>query len=211
MKKLVLAFALILAAGVGIVSCNNGPYDAQPDVDYGSAQNPLSPDSGTAQVYLGSMEAVINSRSLVFSPAIHFIDSVEGYNFIARVKDDSIFRRTLRMRILPYEGAKTYDESADTFSQLQVSFTMLDTSRVDLAGRDIFKTYTASYSQGLGYAIVNIEGEEGGHIRGNLNCKLHRSSPEEVIEDTISFQSSNFYFEKVPFPVPGDYIDLLRD
>lgn len=209
MKKLLLAFTTILAAGIGIVSCNNGPYDAKPDVDLSGAQNPASSDSGTAQVYLGSLETVLNNKSLVFSPAFYFIDEMDTYHFIARVKDDSIFRRTLRIEINPYDGVRTYEVAVDTDIFLDVNFTMLDTSRVDLAGRDIFKTYSASYRDGFGYAIINFEGDEGGHIRGNLNCKLHRSDPEKVLEDTVSMQFSPFYFEKVPFPVPGEYIDYL--
>jgi hypothetical protein len=210
MKKLVIAFALISVVCTAIFSCNNGPYDAHPDADLGSALNPLSPDSGGTSVYLGSMEATINDKKLLFAPAFYFTDSVGIVRMIARVKNDSIFHRTLRISFATMPTKKTYEVHADTIDP-QVSLVMLDTSRVDLAGRKIYKTYKANTNDGVGYSVVHIAGDEGGNLRGHYFGKLHRTLPEKQYGDTLNISFSPFYFKKVPFPVPGEYIEYLMN
>jgi len=208
MRKLLIASALTFVATMALFACNNGAYDAHPDNDYSAGLNPISPDSGGVSVYLGSMEAVINNKKLLFAPAFYYIDTVGIYHLVARVKYDSIFNRTLRITFAKYDGKKEYPVSADTTNP-NVSFVMLDTSRVDLAGRKIFKTYTANTNDGVGYAMVNIKGDEGGHLRGHFFGKLHRFLPEKKYEDTLNIELSPFYFEKVGFPVPAQYIPYL--
>lgn len=210
MKKLLLATALFGLAGLTLYSCNNGAYDANPDSDLSAALNPLDPDSGSVNIYLGSMETVLNNKKLVFAPAFYFIDTFGVYNLIARVKDDSIFHRTLRISFTSYQGVKDYNVTADTVNP-QVNFVMLDTSRVDKAGRKIYKTYTANTNKSVGYASFNVVGDEGGNFRGNFYGRLHRVLPEEQFEDTATFEFGPFYFKQVPFPVPAEYIEFLHN
>lgn len=209
MKKFLIGTALILGAAVALYSCNNGPYDAHPDTDYSSGLNPLDPNSG-ANVYLGSIESRINNKKLLFAPAFYYVDTNSVTHFVARVKDDSIFHRTLRISFADgtFNGVDTYYVTADTFMP-QINFVMLDTSRVDLAGRKIYKTYTANTAKGVGYSTFNIIGNEGGNMRGYMFGKFYRILPEENFEDTISMEFSNFYFEKINFPVPAEYIQYL--
>lgn len=211
MKKLLLVFALIIVVSVAMFSCNNGAYDARPDVDYSSALNPASPDSGGTSIYLGTMHAVINSKKYVLSPAFYYIEE-DGVTMrlIARINNDSLFHRTLRITFFGYDGVKTYDVT-DVSSNPKVDFVMLDTSRVDKAGRKIYNTYTANTGGGLGYASVNILGEEGGHYRGNFYGRMHRVLPEKNDADTVKFDFSEFYFEKVAFPVPDEYKIYLQN
>lgn len=208
MRKLFLASALIAVAGITLYSCSNGAYDAHPDTDYNAAQNHIDADSGEVQVYLGSMEATVNNKRLNFAPAFYFIDTNGFYNLIARVIDDTVFHRTLRIQFTVFEGPRMYDVNAGTPTPI-VNFVMLDTSRVDLAGRKIYKTYTANTNESVGYAGINIEGEEGGNLRGSFYGKMYRVMPEKQYQDTIRFDYSPFYFEKVPFPVPDEYAEYL--
>lgn len=209
MKKLLVGTALILVAAAALYSCNNGPYDAHPDNDYSAALNPLDPTSG-ANVYLGSIESRINDKSLLFAPAFYYVDTNAVTHFVARVKNDSIFRRTIRISFADgfFNGVDTYNVTADTFMPV-VNFVMLDTSRVDLAGRKIFKTYTANTHDGFGYAMFNVVGNEGGNMRGYMYGKFYRVMPEKNFNDTISMEFSNFYFEKINFPVPPEYVQYL--
>lgn len=208
MRKLLIASALTIASAMAIISCNNGPYDAHPDTDYSSGLNPASPDSGGVNVYLGSMEARINNKKLLLAPAFYYEDTLGFTRIIARVKNDSIFHRTLRITFSKFDGKKEYSVTADTTNP-NVSFVMLDTSRLDLAGRKVYKTYTANTNEALGYATVNVQGNEGGHLRGYFFGKLYRILPEKKYDDTISIEFSPFYFEKVAFPVPAQYIQYL--
>lgn len=209
MKKFLIGTALILGAAVALYSCNNGPYDAHPDADYGSGLNPVNPTSGV-DVYLGSIEGRVNDKKMLFAPAFYYVDTNNLTHFVARVKDDSIFHRTLRITFGEgyFNGVDTYYVTADTFNP-QVNFVMLDTSQVDLAGRKIYKTYTANTNEGWGYSTFNIIGNEGGNMRGYLFGKLYRVLPEKNFNDTISIEYSNFYFRKVNFPVPAEYVQYL--
>jgi len=209
MKKFLIGTALILGAAVALYSCNNGPYDAHPDNDYGSGLNPLDPTTGV-DVYLGSIESRINGKKLLFAPAFYYVDTNSVTHFVARVKDDSIFHRTIRIAFPEgtFNEVDTYEVNADDVSPI-VNFVMLDTSRVDLAGRKIYKTYTANTNEGVGYTMFNILGKEGGNMRGYMFGKLYRTIPEKNFADTISMEFSNFYFEKVNFPVSAEYIQYL--
>ncbi|MCB9046619.1 MAG: hypothetical protein H6550_10860 [Chitinophagales bacterium] len=210
MKKLLIASALILGASMAMFSCNNGAYDANPNVDDGAALNPLSPDSGGVSVYLGSMEGVLNNRKLVYAPAFYYVDTAGNTQIIARVKDDSIFHRTLRVTFAPYSGIDTYSVTAGDMNP-RVNFVKLDTSRVDLAGRKIYNTYTANTGDKLGYATINIIGEEGGNYRGYLFGKLYRVLPEKQFADTMSLEYTEFYFRKLNWPLPPEYLQYLAN
>ena len=193
---------------MAIFSCNNGPYDAQPQVDNGSGLNPLSPDSGGVSVYLGSMEGTVNNKKLVFAPAFYYVDESGFTQIIARVKDDSLFHRTLRVTFFNFAGKNEYNVTADTINP-RFNFVKLDTSRVDLAGRKIYNTYTANTADAVGYATINVTGDEGGNYRGYLFGRLHRIMPEKQLADTVSIEYTEFYFKKVAFPLPAEYIQYL--
>lgn len=211
MKKLLIASTLILGATLAMFSCNNGPYDAQPSVDNSSGLNPISGDTSGVSVFLGSLEGTVNNKKLLFAPAFYYTDENGYKQFVARVKDDSIFHRTLRMT---FKGLDVIDspfrvnaETADPY----VSFVMLDTSRVDLAGRKIYKTYAANTGDAVGYATIQFLGEEGDNYRGYMFGRYHRVLPEKQLADTITMEYSQFYFRKVDFPVPDEYKEYLSN
>lgn len=210
MKKVIVVSALFAAVCTTIFSCNNGPYDANPDIDLGSALNPLSGDTAGTNVYIGSMEGRVNNKATIFAPAFYYADSLGIVRIVARIKNDSVFHRTLRISFAAQPEKKTYDVSADTANPV-VNFVMLDTSRVDLAGRKIYKTYTANTADGVGYTQIKFTGDEGGHLRGYMFGKLYHFLPEKKFSDTISIEFSNFYFRKVNFPVPAEYKEYLLD
>lgn len=209
MKKLLLVFTLITVASVAMYSCNNGAYDARPDTDLSAGLNPTDPDSGEVSVYLGTMHATINNKKVIFSPAFYYVEEDGVTNkLIARVKDDSIFHRTLRITFTSYDGVKEYEVTPSSANPI-VNFVQLDTSRVDKAGRDIFNTYTVNTNDGFGYGSVNITGDEGGNYRGFFYARMHRIQPEKEYADTVKFDYSEFYFEKQPFPLPENYVKYL--
>lgn len=200
MKKLVFATIFSFAAVAAVVSCNNGPYDAHPDTDLSSGLNPVKPDSGGVNVYLGTMEAFVNNRTTLFSPAFYYIDDEGKYNMVARVKDDTVFERTLRMKFFDkYNGVDSYRINVDS-TYPAITFTMVDTSRVDGGGRKVYNSYGVIEPEDYGGAIVI--GEEGGNIRGTFYGRLSRFAPEELPSDTVNISAGEFYFQKYPFPLP---------
>lgn len=200
MKNVVLASVLILMASMTIFSCNNGAYDAHPDTDLSSALNPESPDSGGVNLYLGSMEGRVNSRKYVFTPAFYYIDDAGVYRFVARVKDDTLFNRTLRFSISNYNGVDTYKANADSQDPI-MTFSMYDSMKRDPQGRRIVKTYTVNTNAGRGYTDIYIDGEEGGNMRGRMYGTLYLVQPTVNLQDTISFGLTHFYFKKENFPL----------
>lgn len=209
MRKLLIASALTIAVIGTIYSCSNGPYDAHPDVDYGSGLNPYSDDSAGAKVYLGSMKGVMNNKSVVFSPAFLYDDENGMKQLVARIKDDTIYRRTLRITFNPYAGPREYNVTADTVNPV-VFYTMVDTSRLDLAGRKVFKIFEANTGKGLGYSVVNVQGEEGGHLRGYFFGTLYLLDKDGKELEKVVFDYSDFYFEKVAYPVPNNLQDYVK-
>ena len=199
MKKLLIAFTLLFAVSIGMYSCNNGAYDAQPDKDNSSALNPINNSSGVT-TYLGSMDAIVNKKQQIFDPAFYYkIDEV--YYIVARIQHDSILERYLRINFTAYNGPKEYGIAPDA-PLPGITFSMIDTTRVDKAGRPIYNVYTPT---GGKKNYVNIQGEEGGHLRGVFNASMHRTLPEEVLGDDVMIDSSAFYFEQVPYPIPAEF------
>lgn len=202
MKNVVLASVLMVIASLTIFSCNNGAYDAHPNTDLSSALNPESPDSGGVSVYLGSLEGRVNSRKQVFTPAFYYIDEGGTYRFVARIKDDTLFHRTLRFSIANYNGVDTYSANADSQNPI-MTFSMFDSMKRDLQGRRIVKTYTVNTSAGKGFTDILIDGEDGGNIRGRMYGTMYLVSPTQNLQDSVSFELSQFYFKKENYPLEG--------
>lgn len=206
MKKLVNVSVFALAISMALYSCSNGPYDATPDEDNSAALNNTNPNNGV-NVYLGTIEATINNKRMLFSPAYYYLDTSANprYQFVALAFKDSIFHR--KLRIIFNEKPlldSVYTITADTLNPV-FSMTMVDTTRVDKAGRPIYKTYTANTANGVGYGQIEFKGEEGGNFRGNLYGNLFRNQPEEKFSDSVEIKFSEFYFEKKSLPLPKGY------
>lgn len=216
MKRFVLTAAVALGVASAIYSCNNGKYDALPEVDYGSGQNHLGDDSTKPRVYLGSVEAIINNKKHILAPAFCYQDEDGVMRLVARIKDDNLLRRTLRISYNKFEGKRVDTINAATIDP-QIALIMVDTGKFDIAGRQLYKTYTANTGENFGHAVVDIQGVEGGHLHGQMYGKLYKflpgatGSPRHDINDTMSFELSFFYFKKVGFPVPGEYKKYLEN
>lgn len=200
MKKLLFAIVLSVAGVAAITSCNNGPYDAHPGEDLSSALNPEKPDSGGVNVYLGSMEAIVNNKTTLFHPAFYYLDEDGNYRMVARVKDDSVLDRTFRMAFGQYNGVDSYRVNVDEVYPT-ITFTQIDTTRVDGGGRKIYNAYTINTGNDAGEVVIT--GEEGGYIRGVVTARLSRFTPEQVATDTINIKSGEFYFRKYTLPLPN--------
>lgn len=210
MRKFLVTSAIAVAAVTAIYSCNNGKYDARPDIDYSSGANHLGSDSTGPQVFLGTVEAVINNKQFTLTPAFVYQDGDGVTHLVAQIKNDDLLQRTLRISYTSFQGKRIDTVNAMT-SDPVVSMTMVDTGKRDVAGRQLYRTYTANTGSNVGYAAVNIMGNAGGNLHGEMSAKLYRlnlaigGTPPVYLNDTMSFELSHFYFQKVPFPLTGGY------
>jgi hypothetical protein len=212
MRKLLIGSALTIMIAT---ACNNGKYDAQPDVDYSAGLNHLTGDSTGAKVYLGSMEGVLNDKHTIFSPAFCYQDDQGIMTLVARIKDDTILRRTIYITYGQFEGKRIDTIDALTGDPV-ISLKMVDVGNFDIAGRQLYKYYTANTGENFGYATINIEGNEGGNLRGFFFGQLYKFLPEATESpkydrnDVMDFELTNFYFKKVPFPLTGSYLKIIQ-
>lgn len=217
MRKFLIGSALTIMTATALFSCNNGKYDALPDVDNSAGLNHLIDDSLGVKVFLGTMEGPLNDKHTVFSPAFCYQDDKGVMHLVARIKDDTVLRRTLRITYYKFEGKRIDTINAQTADPI-IQLTMVDPGKFDMYGRQIFKTYTANTQEKFGYATINIQGNEGGNLRGFLFGQLYRKIPNAPVgepqydeKEFLDFELTNFYFEKVPFPVTGAYKKYLQN
>jgi hypothetical protein len=96
MKKYILSALIIAGAGFGLLSCNNGDYDADPNADYSNGINPLNPKGGinTNFDWTGSdpMSAEINGNAWKADGAFYLVDmfdTTEAYIVGANFSGDT--------------------------------------------------------------------------------------------------------------------------
>lgn len=196
MKKQFFLFSIALSAIVAMYSCNNGEYDANPDRDYSSAVNPLGNGDDTTAAHIGTMYAWLNSKQRDFHPAYSSVDENGITTLTAKVIDDTLFERTLKITFAEFKGVLSYNIPPEpgTSPLITVTLTMVDTSRVDKAGRKIYKTYSTT-ANGATAQLV-IDGDEGGFYRGTLDAYMSRVLPETNVSDTMKIENGHFYFDK---------------
>lgn len=197
MKKRLLQFTIALSTVVAVYSCNNGPYDAHPDTDYGSAVTPPVDGTDTSGAYINSMYARVNGKLLDFSPVYASIDENGILSFTAKVQNDPLFERTLRVVFTEYKGPILYavpTVDPDGTHLIDVYFTMVDTTRLDGGGRKVYKTYSTQAAMGV--AEVNVLGDEGGFYRGSIDAFMSRVTPEVMVSDTLNISDGYFYCDK---------------
>lgn len=193
MKKLFVTSALALSISMGLYSCNNGAYDADPTTDLSAGQNPLNPTSGTG-VLIGTMKAYINGQEVVFSPVYHVTDTFNTRRLYARVPNDSIYNRSI---LITYAENSYVGPSIDTIGKkplLSFEYKVYDPDN------KYYNIYTAS--QGNGNMIeVNVKGAEGGHMRGSITGTLNKTMPLAAPASQVTFSETEFYSKKEAFPL----------
>ncbi|MCB9064319.1 MAG: hypothetical protein H6551_04170 [Chitinophagales bacterium] len=189
MKKHLISIAIVSVCAAALYSCNNGAYDATPDKDYSAALSPFV-DGELEGVQVGSMIGVLNGKTTYFSPAYGYEDTVGNKVLVARVKDDSIFDRRLMIVFTAeeYKGKLEYPIPGEKGSPI-MNMTMIDTTRVDKAGRPIYKTLSATMAK------INIAGDEGGFYRGDMEGVMYRTAPEQNNNDSVKIEKCKFYFD----------------
>lgn len=217
MRKFLIGSALTIMTATALFSCNNGKYDALPDVDNSAGLNHLIDDSLGVKVFLGTMEGPLNDKHTVFSPAFCYQDDKGIMHLVARIKDDTVLRRTLRITYKTFEGKRVDEINSDAMEPM-IEMIMVDVGKFDMYGRQIYKRYTVNTGEGFGYGKVDIQGVEGGHLRGYLFGQLYKQIPKAPVgqpqydrNEFMDFELTNFYFEKVPFPVTGAYKKYLQN
>ena len=180
MKKLVFA-ALLATAGVGLFSCNNGAYDADPKTT-GSPLNPLDPNSGVT-VTLGSMRVMQNGTTQWFYPA--YYQTAEGFHTFNMISEnDRKYYPTLRFTLFDVKSLKEFGTSV-------VVYTYVDSSKHSL---DSVITYAVTPN--AGHMKITLTGNEEGNYRGFLSGTLYRYLPKADLKDSIVFTNGEFYIPK---------------
>jgi hypothetical protein len=172
MKKILLA-TLIAGSMLSLSSCDNGNYDAEPNVNTGE-KNPLKKDNGV-NVFLGNIKAYINGTEWNFTNANYqylnntlFVDS--------EVSKDSIFKRKLSMAI------------SDVGGLTSVSYSFRDTLVFDTT-----VIYQAATDKDL---VFDLKGKEDNNLRGTFSGKFTRTFPTSDAGESIMITNGEFYVPK---------------
>ena len=197
MKKLLMTGLVMTGLSVGLYSCNNGAYTANPDKTNGL--NPLDPKSGVT-VYLGSYETFINGYSYLFAPCTYSIDTAGNRIIHGRVKDDSIFVRevTITFKSDKYKGVYNYEiggndslDNNNPFTGISFEYSFYDTTL------HFYRYYKSDVSDGKGIIHMSVKGQESDNMRGTITGTTFRKLPEDLTgADSAVFTKGEFYVPK---------------
>lgn len=181
---------LIAGLSTFMVSCNNGDYNANPDVnkDY---LNPLNPASGVT-VPFGTVQAEINGSMRVFNQASGWTDSVAATAIFQGIKyDNTHTAEFLGGRLDPYAGAIGSYNVSDTTSN-DIFYGLMDTN-----DHVVYTFYEGRIqSGGSGAGTVNLKGNESARLRGTFNGTLYKVIPNLDFGDVIQVTNGEFYVGK---------------
>lgn len=180
MKKFVLAAILLAGASLSFVSCNNGPYDLDKDVN-NPALNPLNPESGVS-VYLGTIRAKVNGTTTLYYPATYTNPADKQYIISGVRAEDPYPQHTITMGIFGFENINEYSSS--------FVYTFKDTTMGD--------TLTiVRYEPKDGEPMeIKVTGNESNNFRGTFKGKVYRKFPIADMGDFIEFDEAEFYVPK---------------
>jgi hypothetical protein len=181
MKKLVFA-ALLATAGVGLFSCNNGAYDADPKTT-GSPLNPLDPNSGVT-VPLGSMRVAQNGTIQNFYPAYYQTDEEGFLNFSMIRENDREYYPTLRFTLFDIKTLKEFGAGGGIYTY------------VDSSKHSVDSVITYGTQPGVGGMKITLNGNEEGNYRGTFSGTFYRLLPTKDMKDSIVFANGEFYIPK---------------
>lgn len=150
MKKVFLAF--LFAASLGLVSCNNGVYDAQPAVNNSAAGNPLA-NGGVASK--GQIVGTVNGTKRVFGTAYYLLSgsllAMQGVQVVDNINHG------ITMSIDNYNGVGTYTMSG---SAIKGIYTELNSNME-------FREYNTSSTATPGYGSITVT-DAGDEIKGTF-------------------------------------------
>lgn len=122
MKKILLAALLVSGCFFGLVSCDNGKYDATPDIDKSGIPNPL--DKGDGQVNIGTISFKADGRLITITDALAEDSTVVLGGASARVLKitgavgDLKNSEAVQLGIIYYKGPGTYTTDSSLASVL---------------------------------------------------------------------------------------------
>lgn len=203
MKRILLSFCLVAAAGLMLPACNNGPYDANPDANDDNIPNPLLPGN----VSLGTIRADIDGNTIYFYPAVYSGMAEGGLNMriISAISDyGTADQKIISLQIGSYHGAGTYvSNEHNLITETGILYTVTDATN-----NNNVKTRHDSYTriEGLGGITIEVVSDADERMRGTFSGVLYRQILEDngayVTDVTDSIVISNgVYFASKQVPV----------
>ena len=189
MRKVILSALLLAVTGFGLVSCNNGAYDADPKTNDGAVLNPINPSSGVT-IPIGHMQLEINGFLAGLTTGI-WTDSVTGTAIItASVVDRPDQIQSITIMLNNYNGAGTYAVGADGAGGAitHILYNPLDNNYIASG----FTT-----ASGAGSGTVTIEGTESGYLRGRFEGTLYEFAPTINNANSEAITNGKFYVKKL--------------
>jgi len=188
MKKAILSALVLAGLGLGFVSCNNGPYDANPKVNQGTILNPTNPGSGVT-IPIGFMTMEINGYLATFM-AGKWSDTTAGVaSLIAFGYDNDHQWQVLQIALTAYNGVGAYNLLPDGSNGI-MSHQLIDPSD------NFYISIGHASNIGAGHATVNVEGNEDGNLRGTFSGVLFRNLPNVSTSDSDVITNGKFYLPK---------------
>ncbi len=179
MKKLLLSTLVVMIAAFGLVSCNNGDYDTDPDTDNSHILNPLDPKNQPGNG-LHTMAATINGEWKGFKFAT-FVDTMSGtasQRFLFGMNQVGGFSEQLSFSFSDFKGSGTYRRN-DTIKEISGDYW-----RGDFFDLNSIENFAAdSWTPGWLELTINDEGND--KFRGTFSGRFYKIDGFDV--DTTQF------------------------
>ena len=179
MKRLITTSFIAAAVALGVSSCNNGSYTANPKKDVTSAVNPFDP-TVLHKTLLGTMQGNIDGKMTIFA-GYYSIDPNNGNRIMyGHAISDSVFNKTIT--IVGSDAAFVGQRDANVSATL--TYTLYDT---------VLKR-NKIYQKDVPIAIFS---DNGGKSLGTIYATMNRVEPPPADpQDSVVFDNMQFYLEK---------------
>jgi len=200
MKKLLLAALLVSGSFFGLTGCDNGKYDATPDIDKTGIPNPL--DKGDGQTKMGTISFKVDGKQVEYSGlSVHAADTTitaSSHSLkIVRISGSSGDFKSgegIQLEIGNYLGPKKYIGEDSLF---------IDGLLYLVNGMTYFKLEngkTTGYgpvSDAPYYMEIEIISDQNGVYTGTFNGKLyHQDFPETEEKPFIEITDGKFRIKR---------------
>ena len=190
MKKYFLYTLIAGLSAFGFTSCNNGDYDANPEIDNSNIANPINPGNQPG-VMLNSMAAVQNGEWKGYPLAI-FMDTM-GITQLVGIYMDGNWMETLQFAFFAdkFTGAGVYRLNDTTQFGLSVNYL-----RGDATAQDEMENFTAGLGNPGEFEIEFVD-EGNNRFRGTFSGVLYKL--DGLVVDTtqkIEITDGKFFVER---------------
>lgn len=189
MKKFLYSVFLFAITGLAFTSCNNGPYDANPDIDNSGIPNPLIPGN----VSLGTIRADINGTTRNFFPGFYISIDEDKIRSIGAMGDyGTDEQKTISFLFREYHGTGNYTMNSDALNGELNYITFTKTGST-------IASYTSNTAiEGHGHANFNVEYSQNSRMLGTFDGVLykliiHEDHREIDLSDSIVVTAGKFF------------------